>query len=185
MKQLDKNKKKKISKHLSYVLRHKPEAIGLTLDIAGWAEIDELIAKSSEISNRDQITQVVTENDKQRFIISVDGKRIRANQGHSISIDLGLQPSDPPDHLYHGTATSFLDIILEQGLKKMNRQHVHLSANLETAIKVGSRHGKVVILKLDIDSMKRDGIDFFVSENGVWLTDRVPPQYLSITEKRL
>jgi len=185
MKQMNKNKIKQISKHLSYILRHKPEAIGIDLDAAGWAEIDVLIAKSPKISNRGQIAEVVAENDKQRFIISGDGNRIRANQGHSISIDLGLQPTQPPDALYHGTATRFLDVILEQGLKKMNRQHVHLSADLETATKVGARHGKVVILELDISAMKRDGFDFFVSENGVWLTDHVPPKYLSLDEDKV
>lgn len=181
MKQMNKNTKKRISKHLSYILRHKPDAIGLELDSAGWAELDVLIAKSPEISNRDEILTVVAENDKQRFILSEDGARIRANQGHSISIELGLKPTEPPTHLYHGTATRFLDIILEQGLKKMNRQHVHLSADIETATKVGSRHGKVVILLLDIQAMRADGFDFFVSENGVWLTDHVPPRYLSIS----
>jgi len=178
------NKNKIISKHLSYILRHKPDAIGLELDSGGWAEIDVLIAKSPKISNREQIEIVVADNDKQRFIISEDGHRIRANQGHSISIDLGLQAAEPPAHLFHGTATRFLEKILAQGLQKMNRQHVHLSADLETATKVGSRHGKVVILALDIQAMKDDGFKFFVSENGVWLTDKVPPQYLSLTEDK-
>jgi len=176
---MNQNKTKAISKHLSYILRHKPEAIGLTLDPQGWANVDDLISKSPKGLSREKIILAVESNDKQRFILSEDGNRIRANQGHSISIDLGLKPSAPPEILYHGTATRFLEPILEQGLKKMNRQHVHLSADVETAVKVGSRHGKPVILTLDTASMVKDGHDFYMSENGVWLTDRVPPQYLS------
>ena len=122
------------------------------------------------------------ENDKQRFIISKDGDRIRANQGHSVSIDLGLNPTLPPAVLYHGTATRFVDDILAQGLKKMKRQHVHLSADIETATKVGSRHGKVLILKLDVQAMTSAGLEFFVSDNGVWLTDCVPSEYLRLLD---
>ncbi|WP_427452819.1 RNA 2'-phosphotransferase [Litorimonas sp. WD9-15] len=179
---MDQNKMKAISKHLSYILRHKPDAIGLTLDPQGWADIDELISKSPKRLTRDLISEIVENNDKQRFIISEECSRIRANQGHSISIDLGLKPTAPPDILYHGTATRFLDAILEQGLKKMNRQHVHLSADLETATKVGTRHGKVVILFVDTRAMVREGHDFYISNNGVWLTNHVPPQYLSQSE---
>jgi len=179
---MNQNNTKAISKHLSYILRHKPEAIGLTLDPQGWASVDDLISKSPKGLSREKIIHAVENNDKQRFILSDDGTHIRANQGHSISIDLGLKPSPPPDILFHGTATRFLEPILEQGLKKMNRQHVHLSADVETATKVGSRHGKPVILTLDTGSMLTDGHSFYISENGVWLTDRVPPQYLSLQE---
>jgi putative RNA 2'-phosphotransferase len=115
---MNENTTKRISKHLSYILRHKPDAIGLKLDPQGWANIDELISKSSKISNREQITTVVAENDKQRFILSDDRQRIRANQGHSVSIDLGLHPTSPPSVLYHGTTTRFLDVISVEGLKK-------------------------------------------------------------------
>jgi len=176
---MNQNKTKAISKHLSYILRHKPEAIGLTLDPQGWANVDDLISKSPKGLSRSKIINAVESNDKQRFILSEDGSRIRANQGHSISIDLGLKPAPPPEILYHGTATRFLEAVLTQGLKKMNRQHVHLSADVETATKVGSRHGKPVILTLDTASMLKDGHYFYISENAVWLTDRVPPQYLS------
>jgi len=176
---MNENKIKLISKHLSYVLRHRPDTIGLELDSAGWADIETLILKSPKITNRNQIDFVVAENDKQRFIISDDGRHIRANQGHSISIDLGLTAKAAPAILYHGTATRFLDDILEQGLKKMNRQHVHLSSDIETATKVGSRHGKPVILMINTEDMMRDGHLFYQSENRVWLTENVPATYLS------
>jgi len=176
---MNNEKKKKISKHLSYILRHNPDAIGLTLDPKGWAIIAELISKSPKISHHDQIKRIVEENDKQRFIISDDEKRIRANQGHSINIDLGLSPVPPPEILYHGTATRFLDSIQTQGLKKMSRQHVHLSGDIETATKVGRRHGKLALLEIAAQSMSDDGYTFFKSANGVWLTDHVPLQYLS------
>jgi len=157
---MNQNKTKAISKHLSYILRHKPEAIGLTLDPQGWANVDDLISKSPKGLSRSKIINAVMSNDKQRFILSEDGSRIRANQGHSISIDLELEPAPPPEILYHGTATRILKAVLTQGLKKMNRQHVHLSADVETATKVGSRHGKPVILTLDTASMLKDGHDF-------------------------
>ena len=179
---MNQNKTKAISKHLSYILRHRPDAIGLTLDPQGWADIDALISKSPKNLTRDEISFAVESNDKQRFIISEDGLRIRANQGHSVSIELGLKPVTPPAILYHGTATRFLDVILEEGLKKMSRQHVHLSADISTATKVGSRHGKPVILQLDTIAMINDGHEFYVSENNVWLTDVIPSQYLSISK---
>lgn len=179
---MNKNKIKLISKHLSYILRHRPDTIDLKLDSAGWADIDELITKSPKISHRGEIDAAVIENDKQRFTISDDGDRIRANQGHSIDVDLGLKSISPPDHLFHGTATRFLSPILSQGLKKMNRQHVHLSPDLETAAKVGRRHGKLVILEVNTRRMSEDGYRFFKSENGVWLTDHVPSEYLNERE---
>ncbi len=176
---MNQNKTKIISKHLSYILRHKPDVIGLQLDPNGWANINELISKSPKISNREQISTVVTENDKQRFIISEDGTRIRANQGHSISIDLGLKSVSPPIVLYHGTATRFIDLIMDQGLKKMNRHHVHLSADFETAMSVGSRHGKPVILQINVAAMVEGGHHFYMSKNNVWLTEAVPVDFLS------
>ena len=173
------NKDIKISKMLSYVLRHKPQSIGLILDAEGWANLDDLILKSVKVKiTRDDIFRVVKNSDKQRFIISDDGARIRANQGHSIKVDLGLKETPPPTILYHGTATRFLDSIKSEGLKKMNRHHVHLSSDIDTASKVGTRHGQLIILSVDCAAMTKAGHVFYCSENGVWLTDAVPPQFL-------
>lgn len=169
------------SKFLSLILRHEPEAIGLKLDGQGWAQIDELIhlanARGHALS-RDLVEQVVRESDKQRFAISDDGLRIRANQGHSIGIDLALTPQAPPSTLYHGTATRFAASIREHGLLKRDRQHVHLSLHTDTAIKVGSRHGKPLVLMIRAGEMHERGIAFFRSENGVWLTDAVAPEFI-------
>ena len=170
---------KKISKFLSFILRHNPESINLKLDSNGWANIDELILKSKEIKlTRTLIDEVVNQNDKQRFIIEDD--KIRANQGHSINIDLNLKAITPPDILYHGTATRFLTSIMEKGLNKQKRQHVHLSKDMITAKKVGQRHGKVVILEINSKKMFENNFKFFVSENGVWLTDNVPIKFITI-----
>ncbi|WP_434339541.1 RNA 2'-phosphotransferase [Motilimonas cestriensis] len=173
----------KISKFLSFVLRHKPEAIGLTLDDNGWVNIDNLINKSNksgEVSsiNRELIQEVVDTSDKKRFIFSDDGQNIRANQGHSIQVDLQLKPVTPPEFLYHGTATRFLESIMEEGLKPQERQHVHLSTNIETATAVGQRYGKPVILTIKALLMHKQGLVFYRSENGVWLTDNVPVPFL-------
>lgn len=173
----------KISKFLSYILRHQPEAIGLVLDDNGWADMGELIDKanrSKEINTltRELIHDVVKSSDKQRFAISEDGTRIRANQGHSVQVDLQLKPMEPPEILYHGTATRFLDDILKDGLKAQKRQHVHLSKDVEIATKVGQRYGKSVILKIKARLMHEQGFVFYLSENGVWLTDAVPTQYI-------
>jgi putative RNA 2'-phosphotransferase len=168
------------SKFLSLVLRHQPESIGLTLDQAGWAEIDELIRLASPHRplTRDLIERAVAENNKRRFAISDDGQRIRANQGHSIEVDLGLVAITPPERLYHGTATRFVDAIRREGLRKRNRQHVHLSADPETATAVGARHGKPVVLIVQAAEMAAAGHAFFRSENGVWLTDAVPATFI-------
>lgn len=173
----------KTSKFLSFVLRHKPEAIGLTLDDHGWANIDELINKgnkSGEAPNLSKklIQEVVDTSDKKRFIIFEDGQLIRANQGHSVDIDLQLKPTAPPEFLYHGTASRFLDSILEEGLKPQERQHVHLSTDIETAIAVGERYGKPVILTIKALLMHEQGFVFYLSENGVWLTEQVSRQYI-------
>ncbi len=174
---------KRISKFLSLVLRHRPEKINLNLDSAGWADIDELIAKAKSHGTLEltpeTIAHVVATNDKQRFSISQDGSRIRANQGHSIDIELGLEPQVPPAVLYHGTASRFLKSIDSQGLTKRSRQHVHLSAEVGTATTVGSRHGVPVVLTVDAHAMHADGHEFFRSDNGVWITDHVPPRYFS------
>jgi putative RNA 2'-phosphotransferase len=168
------------SKFLSLILRHQPEVIGLTLDDAGWADIDTLIRLSQPHKplTRALIEQVVEENSKQRFAISEDGRRIRANQGHSIEVDLGFLPVTPPTLLYHGTATRFVDAIRSEGLAKRSRQHVHLSADADTATAVGARHGKPVVLIVRAGEMAAAGHAFFHSENGVWLTDAVPAGFI-------
>ena len=172
----------KTSKFMSLILRHKPETVGLELDECGWVDIDELIrlcAVHNRELDRALIAKVVQTNDKQRFSISEDGRFIRANQGHSIEVDLNLQAQNPPAKLYHGTATRFVQSIFKKGLLKRNRQHVHLSATVQTAINVGQRHGKVVVLLVAAEKMQQDGYLFYLSKNGVWLTDSVPVEYLS------
>lgn len=179
---MNKNNIKKISKFLSLILRHKPETINLKLDENGWADVDELIAKSKNIKlTKELINEVVRDDDKQRFII--EENKIRANQGHSIKVDLELKAVTPPDILYHGTATRFLDSIMQTGLSKQARQHVHLSQELETATAVGKRHGKLVILEVDAKKMFDEGFEFYLSENGVWLTDVVGVRFLK--EKKI
>lgn len=170
------------SKFLSLLLRHQPEVIGLELDSNGWAEVDELIrlanADRPDQLDRELIEIVVSTNTKQRFVLSEDGERIRANQGHSIEVDLGLTPVAPPSKLFHGTASRFLESIMADGLTKQSRQHVHLSADLSTATNVGTRHGSPRVLVVDAAAMHAAGYEFFQSANGVWLTDAVPPQFL-------
>ena len=166
----------KRSKFLSLILRHQPESIGLTLDEAGWADIDELVAKSD--FTREELLQIAAECPKQRF--HIDGQRIRANQGHSVQIELGYEPAEPPPILYHGTHHSVVASILAHGLTKMNRHHVHLSRDEATAAQVGRRRGKPVIFRVDAASMVRDRFEFFVSHNEVWLTERVPSEYLEL-----
>lgn len=171
----------KVSKFLSLVLRHKPEEIGITLDDAGWVSVEELLQACNQNDfalDRALLEAVVAGSDKQRFAFSADGAMIRANQGHSVDVSLGLQPIEPPALLYHGTASRFLESIHEHGLIKQQRTHVHLSADLETASKVGVRHGKLVVLKVAAGRMHAAGLLFYKSANGVWLTDKVPPDYL-------
>ncbi len=172
---------KRLSKFLSYVLRHNPHKINLHLDEKGWASIDELITKATQDGykiTRHEIETVVTNNDKQRFVIDHERNLIRANQGHSFSVDLGLEPKKPLTVLFHGTVASALEGIKQKGLQKMNRQHVHLSPDTETAIKVGARRGKPIILKIQAEKMFQDGFVFYLSQNGVWLTDNVPFAYI-------
>ncbi|MEU6514528.1 RNA 2'-phosphotransferase [Streptomyces sp. NPDC046978] len=169
----------KVSKYLSKHLRHQPERIGLTLDEAGWVEIDTLLAAAAAHGfriTRDELDHVVAANDKKRF--AVEGGRIRASQGHSVDVDLGLPPATPPAYLYHGTVARHLDAIRAEGLRPMNRHDVHLSPDRETAIRVGARRGWPVVLGVDAEAMHRDGHVFHVSANGVWLTRSVPPRYL-------
>ncbi|MFJ4243095.1 RNA 2'-phosphotransferase [Streptomyces iakyrus] len=176
---MDERRTVKVSKYLSKHLRHQPERIGLTLDEAGWVEIDTLIAAATAHGfrfTRDELDHVVTTNDKRRF--AVEGTRIRASQGHSVDVDLGLAPGTPPAHLYHGTVARSLDAIRAEGLRPMNRHAVHLSPDRETATRVGARRGQPVVLGVDASAMHADGHVFHVSANGVWLTQAVPPRYL-------
>lgn len=171
-----------LSKFLSFVLRHKPEAIGLTLDPQGWTSIDELIERGNAAGtpfDHADLRQVVETSDKKRFSISADGLRIRAAQGHSITVELGLSPQEPPSVLYHGTATRFVESILSAGLKPQARQQVHLSADEATAHQVGQRHGKPVIFKIEALRMHAKGFKFYLADNGVWLTDQVPLEFLT------
>lgn len=171
----------KHSKFLSLVLRHRPDKIGLELDSSGWVAVEDLLQKlnrNGQPIDFQMLVKVVEQNDKQRFAFSEDRSRIRANQGHSVEIDLDLKPADPPEILYHGTAEQNLGSIFKSGLQKRKRHHVHLSASPATAEKVGSRHGVPVVLQVMAGQMRRAGHLFFVSENGVWLTEAVPPAYL-------
>ena len=176
----DKKTLEKASKFMSYALRHDPKAVGLVLDEGGWADVSALVIASNghHPLTEELLYEVVAACEKQRYALSDDKKRIRARQGHSIKVDLNLTPIQPPDFLYHGTATRFLDMILDKGLLKMERQHVHLSKDSDTAYKVGSRHGSPIILTIDAKKMHQDGFQFFLSENNVWLTDHVPVLYI-------
>ena len=181
-KKMTEQHKKTISKFLSLILRHQPEKINLILDENGWTDVEELIEKSTKNKMKfsfEELEIVVDTNEKKRFAFNENKTKIRASQGHSIEIDLALEPIIPPKILYHGTAEKFQDSILVNGIKKMNRQHVHLSGDIETAIKVGSRHGKVVVLTILTEKMHEDGIHFYKSENGVWLTDFIDSKYIS------
>lgn len=176
---------KRISKLLSLVLRHKPQQLGLTLDENGWVEVEALIQAINKTDlnvERDLLERVVSENDKQRFAFNDDKTKIRANQGHSVDVDVELEPASPPAFLFHGTVEKFLDAVRESGLQKMSRQYVHLSGDVETASNVGSRRGKPVILKIDSGGMADDGHVFYLSVNGVWLCDEVPAKYISIPD---
>lgn len=171
----------RLSKFLSRVLRHDPASIGVTLDAQGWADVDALLEGARRAGvplTREALERVVAENDKQRYALSDDGRRIRANQGHSIPVDLGLEPVAPPEHLYHGTADRFVAAIRHDGLLPRRRTHVHLSPDEATAARVGARHGRPVVLTIDAGRMQRDGHVFYLSDNGVWLTERVPSEYL-------
>lgn len=173
----------RISKFLSLVLRHKPDTIGLTLDVNGWANVKDLLSKMNLINDKkitiDDLKRVVAENNKKRFVFNENETKIRANQGHSINVNLGLKEIKPPDVLYHGTGQKYLDSIKKTGIQKQNRQYVHLSDNTETAINVGRRHGNCVVITLNTLDMYKNGYKFYKSENDVWLTDMVPSIYFS------
>jgi putative RNA 2'-phosphotransferase len=168
----------KASKFLSLVLRHKPEEVGITLDAHGWVEVAVLLEAVKDKFDRAMLDRVVAENNKKRFEFSEDGLRIRASQGHSVDVDLGYAPAEPPEFLYHGTAVQHLDSIRTTGLDKRSRHAVHLSVDEATARSVGSRHGRPVILRVRARDLAAAGAVFYRSTNGVWLTDAVPAEYL-------
>lgn len=172
----------KISKYLSKHLRHQPDRLGIQLAPGGWVVVDNLLAacaKNSFSLTRAKLNEVVEKNDKKRFSFDSTGTLIRANQGHSVEIDLQLEPAIPPNILYHGTGHSAVESIVQNGLNRMSRHHVHLSEYFETAIKVGARHGKPVVFIVDAAAMYEADSTFYCSENGVWLVDCVPPKYLN------
>ncbi|MGN0642563.1 MAG: RNA 2'-phosphotransferase [Huintestinicola sp.] len=172
----------KAGRFISLVLRHHPEAAGITVDQNGYADVDSLIkgvAAKFPGFNADDLDRIVRENNKHRYSYNEDKTKIRANQGHSLSyVDVQLERKAPPDVLFHGTAEASLPSIMEEGLKPMTRQYVHLSADTDTAVKVGKRHGKPAVLKIDTKRMDRDGFEFFISENGVWQIKAVPAKYI-------
>lgn len=177
---MEKKKEKKLSKSLSYWLRHKPEDIGIELTEDGWTNIYDLIEKAKDKVEFtfDELKYVVENNDKQRFSINEDEMLIRANQGHSIKVDLKLEEVIPPQILYHGAPVGVVDLIMKEGLSKMNRHHVHLSSDEETAAMVGSRRGKFEILQIEAMRLRADGHKIYMSANGVYLVDEVPPEYI-------
>jgi putative RNA 2'-phosphotransferase len=177
----------KPSKFLSLVLRHEPERIGLALDEQGWADIGELIEKAGAHGvalTCELVAEVVATSDKQRFIIDDSGQRIRANHGHSVDVDLGLEPQVPPAVLYHGTAVGNLCSIRAGGLQAARRQYVHLSPDEATARKVGRRHGPPAVLRIQAGRMWAKGLEFFRSANGVWLTRAVPPDFVEFPDEK-
>lgn len=180
---MNEKRRTKVSKFLSLILRHKPEEINLILDGNGWANVAELIEKSAKAGSDfslEELAEVVATNDKKRFVFDETKTRIRASQGHSIAVDIGFEERIPPPILYHGTAEKNLDSILEKGLEKRARHHVHLSSEKDTARKVGVRYGKPVILQVDAAQMSARGYKFYISANGVWLVDAVAPEFLKV-----
>ena len=172
-----------LSRFLSFVLRHKPESIGLELDDQGWADVDALVEKASahgRTISEAVVKTIVATSPKQRFALSEDRRWIRASQGHSIAVELGYEPKEPPELLFHGTVAASLEAIRASGLLRMGRHHVHLSPDSTTARTVGVRRGKPVILTVAALRMHRAGHAFFLSANGVWLTDSVPARYLTV-----
>ena len=175
-------KLKNISVFMSLILRHKPETIGIKLDEHGWVNVDELITGINKEKNVDldfdTLKYIVDNDEKQRYSFNNDCTKIRANQGHPVNVDLELLPVEPPEYLYHGTAFKSVGSILKEGLTKRSRMYVHLSSDYNTAVKVGKRHGKPVIFIVESKKMYEDGYKFYLSENKVWLTDKVPSKYL-------
>lgn len=176
----------RIGKFLSLVLRHQPDTIGITLDQHGWADVGELLTKVNDYGiklDHQLLNHIVETNAKKRYAFNHTRDKIRASQGHSIAVDLGYKAQQPPEVLYHGTAENSAPAIVQTGIEKRNRQHVHLSFDIETAIKVGQRHGKPFVFKVLAKQMYADGFQFYISDNGVWLTDNVPPKYLTRNEE--
>ena len=169
-----------LSKFISLILRHKPEVIGISLDEHGWANVDELLAgiRRTRPINMEILEEIVRTDEKQRYTFNEDHTRIRANQGHSIQVDVEIDEAEPPEYLFHGTGRKYVKSIDQTGLIPKSRLYVHLSRDQETATKVGKRHGEPVIYKVAAGAMARDGIKFWRSANGVWLTKRIPPEYL-------
>lgn len=168
----------KTSKFISLILRHRPEVIGIQLDRHGWAKVGELL--SGVGISMEELEYIVSADEKQRYSFDETHTLIRANQGHSIEVDLELEPTEPPEYLYHGTVPRVLGAIQREGLQRQSRQYVHLSKDVETAVKVGRRRGKPVIIQVSAGRMYRDGFAFYLSQNGVWLTREVPAEYLKI-----
>jgi putative RNA 2'-phosphotransferase len=176
----------RVSKRLSYVLRHHPDSVGLVLDPAGWVEVDRLLGALTAHGlrlTRAELDAVVVGNDKQRFAFDETGARIRASQGHSVTVELGYEPATPPAELFHGTVDRFLPSILAEGLRPRGRHAVHLGPDVATARTVGGRRGRPVVLRVDAARLAADGTRFARSANGVWLVDAVPPEYLTVTER--
>jgi putative RNA 2'-phosphotransferase len=175
----------RLSKFLSKHLRHDPAGIGLSLHDGGWVSVDALLdgCRTAGLPiSREELNEVVASSDKQRFAYDETGTRIRANQGHSVAVDLRLEPAEPPTRLFHGTGEGTVPVILREGLRKMGRHHVHLSPDVETATRVGARHGRPAVFVVDAAAVARAGRVFYVSANGVWLTDEVPPEFLHLAE---
>lgn len=179
------SKKDKLSIFISLILRHKPETIGIKLDDYGYADVNELIEKINNTGrniNIEILEQIVKEDNKQRYSFNDDRSKIRANQGHSINVNVELRKLEPPKYLYHGTATRFLDNIKNEGIIKQSRLYVHLSRDIDIAVKVGKRHGTPVILKINTGKMYENGYKFYLSENNVWLCEYIPFKYVEIFE---
>ncbi len=178
---IDKKYHTKLSRFLSLVLRHKPEEIGIKLDPNGWTNVTILISKMNSYGKNidvETLEEILKTNNKKRFSFNEDKSLIRANQGHSIDIDLGYKTKIPPKKLFHGTAAKYVDSIYKTGIKKKNRHHVHLSKDFKTALSVGQRHGKPVVFEILTGQMIKEGFEFYESENGVWLTDEVPVKFI-------
>ncbi|HGH5438018.1 TPA: RNA 2'-phosphotransferase [Clostridioides difficile] len=179
------SKKDKLSIFISLILRHKPETIGIKLDDYGYADVNELIEKINNTGrniNIEILEQIVKEDNKQRYSFNDDRSKIRANQGHSINVNVELRELEPPKYLYHGTATRFLDNIKNEGIIKQSRLYAHLSRDIDIAVKVGKRHGTPVILKINTGKMYENGYKFYLSENNVWLCEHIPFEYVEIFE---
>lgn len=175
----------KLGRFLSLVLRHNPSAAGISLDGHGWADVDELlngVRGTGRKIDQETLERIVRENNKQRYSFNENHTKIRANQGHSLQVDVELREAKPPRYLYHGTAARFLSAIQAEGIRKMTRQYVHLSGDYQTAVAVGRRHGAPVVLRVDAEAMAQNDVTFYQSENGVWLCEYVPPGYFCVAE---